>query len=205
MSLTRILSATAEPVTLDELKKHLRISTADSSENTLLSGFISAARSMAENYTKRQFLPAQWRLALESFPGATGIIELPRPPLSTLACGTLATGISVAYIKDTTIVDDSTTVPATAFAIDMNSEPGRIYPYYDNEWPSCVTDQKKDAVQITYISGYVTVPEPIRLWIMMKAGDLYENRGALSETQLYPLGHEFYMGLLDEFIILDFS
>jgi uncharacterized phiE125 gp8 family phage protein len=203
MSLKRVANATSEPVTLDELKHHLRLSTVDTSEDTLLSGMILVARSMAENYTKRQFLPAQWRLALESFPGATGIIELPRPPLSTLACGT-STGITVTYIKDTTIVDDSTTVPATAFAIDSNSELGRIYPYYDNEWPSCVTDQKKDAVQITYISGYATVPEPIRLWIMMKAGDLYENRGALSETQLYPLGHEFYMGLLDEFVILDF-
>ena len=204
MSLKKVANATSEPVTLDELKHHLRLSTADTSEDTLLSGMIVVARSMAENYTKRQFLPAQWRLALESFPGATGIIELPRPPLSTLACGTAATGITVTYIKDTTIVNDATTVPATAFAIDMDSEPGRIYPYYDNEWPSCVTDQKKDAVQITYISGYATVADAIKVWIMMKAGDLYENRGALSETQLYPLGHEFYMGLLDKFVIMDF-
>jgi uncharacterized phiE125 gp8 family phage protein len=204
MSLKRVANATSEPVTIDELKHHLRLSTADTSEDTLLTGMIVAARSMAENYTKRQFLPAQWRLALESFPGATCIIELPRPPLSTLSCGT-ATGVVVTYIKDTTIVDDSTTLVATSYTIDRDSEPGRIYPYYDNEWPSCVTEQKRDAVQITYISGYATVPESIKLWILMKAGDLYENRGALSEQQLYPLGHEFYMGLLDEFVILDFS
>ncbi len=204
MSLRIVTNATSEPVTLDELKHHLRLSTVDTSEDTLLNSLIVVARSMAENYTKRQFLPAQWRMVLENFPGATGLIELPRPPLTTLACGT-STGVIVTYIKDTTIVDDSTTIPSTVFAIDMDSEPGRIYPIYDNEWPSCVTDQKKDAVQITYISGYATVPEPIKLWIKMKAGDLYENRGALSETQIYPLGHEFYMGLLDEFLILDFS
>ena len=154
---------------------------------------------------KRQILPAKWKLILEDFPGDTGIIELPRPPLSSLACGTLSTGVTIQYYKDTTIVDDSTTFPATAFAIDMGSEPGRVYPFYDNEWPSCVTDEKKDAVQISYTSGYATVPESIKVWIMMKAGDLYENRGALSETQLYPLTHDFYMGLLDEFVILDFK
>jgi len=204
MPLLRIADATSEPVTLDELKHHLRLSTVATAEDTLLNSLIVVSRNMAENYMKRQILPAKWKLVLEDFPGATGIIELPRPPLSTLKNGD-STGITVTYIKDTTIVDDSTTFPSTAYAIDMNNQPGRIYPYYDNEWPSCVTDQKKDAVQITYISGYATVPEPIKLWITMKAGDLYENRGALSETQLYPLGHEFYMGLLDEFVILDFE
>ena len=205
MSLIKISSATSEPVSLDELKHHLRLSTVDTSEDVLLNSLIVVSRSMAENYMKRQILPAKWKLTLECFPGDTEIIELPRPPLSSLTCGTLSTGVTIQYYKDTTIVDDSTTFPSTAFAIDMGSEPGRVYPFYDNEWPSCVTEEKKDAVQISYTSGYATVPESIKVWIMMKAGDLYENRGALSETQLYPLGHEFYMGLLDEFVILDFK
>lgn len=204
MSLIRVSSATSEPVTLDELKHHLRLSTVDTSEDVLLNSLIVVARSMAENYTKRTMLPTKWKLVLEDFPGDTGIIELPRPPLTTLAHNVTSTGVTITYYKDTTIVDDSTTFPSSAYAIDMSAEPGRIYPFYGNEWPD-VTDEKKDAVQITYISGYATVPEPIKVWIAMKAGDLYENRGALSEKQLYPLGHEFYMGLLDEYVILDFK
>lgn len=209
MALICLTSATSEPVTLDDLKHHLRLSTTDTAEDVLLNNLIVVSRTMAENYMKRQILPAQWRLILEDFPGTTGIIELPRPPLSTVVCKDVATGVTITYIKDTTIADDSTTVGATVFAIDMVSQPGRIYPTYGNEWPSCVTDEKKDAVQITYISGATVVPEPIKVWIMMKTGALYENREGIVETQqfrtLQPLGHEWFNGLLDPYIILDMS
>lgn len=197
-----LTSATGEPVTVEEVKSHLRLETTNDDE--LIDGLIPVARLNAENYMKRQIMPATYKLILPNFPNDTAVIELPRPPLSTAS-----SNVSVQYYLDTTIVDDATTIPSTVYTVDYQREPGCIYPIYDNEWPSCVTDYKKDAVQITYKTGYLNrskVPEPIKHFIKMFVGSLYENREPLYEgrfmNQLQPLDRAFYHGLLDPYVII---
>lgn len=200
--LVMLSSATAEPVTVEQVKAHLRITTND--DDLLLENFIISARSAAENYMKRQIMPVQWRVILDTFPGTTGAIELPRPPLSTAS-----TDISITYFKDSTIMNDSTTVASTSYTIDYDREPGCVYPSYGNDWPDDVTDERKSCVFVNYKSGYATVqkvPEPIKLWIKMKVGSMYEFREPISESkysgEVSQLRHEYYNGLLDPYVIV---
>jgi len=105
----------------------------------------------------------------------------------------------VTYIKDTT-VGDTTTVGSTVFTIDNNSEPGRIYPSYGNEWPSDVRDER-NAVTIQYVSGYSTCPEEIKNWIKMRVADMYENREGLTPEQIYRIPRTYIDGILDPYTI----
>lgn len=76
--LQRTVEPTAEPVTLTELKSHLRVE--DNTDDDLITGLGIAARDYVEKQTSRQIMPATFTLTLDSFPGGDGIIELPRPP-----------------------------------------------------------------------------------------------------------------------------
>jgi hypothetical protein len=96
-------------------------------------------------------------------------------------------------------------VASTAFTIDYYSEPGIIYPSYDNEWP----DPKEipNAVRVTYYSGYSTpanVPEAIKHWVKLRVGSMYENRESLmvgTGNFISELPHSYVDGLLDEFVV----
>ena len=198
MSLKRITAPSTQCVTVSEVKDFLRLQ-GTTSEDYLLLAFIKAAESYAENYMKRSINKQQWELRLDDFNGHDGDIELPRPPLTTVS-----SEVVVNYVKDTT-AGDTTSISATALTIDYQSEPGVLYPSYDNEWPD--PRDEKNAVRITYYSGYATpalVPESIKQWVKLRVGSMYENRESLmvgTGNFISELPHSYVDGLLDEFVV----
>jgi uncharacterized phiE125 gp8 family phage protein len=201
MALKRITAPSTQCITVDEVKDFLRLQ-GTTSEDYLIQSFIKSAESYAENYMKRSINKQQWELRLDEFPDLdekAQDIELPRPPLSTVS-----SEVVVSYVKDTTL-GDTTSVASTAFTIDYFSEPGIIYPSYDNEWP----DPKEipNAVRVTYYSGYSTpanVPEAIKHWVKLRVGSMYENRESLmvgTGNFISELPHSYVDGLLDEFVV----
>jgi len=194
--LTLVSESTIEPVTVAELKTYLRMESTDSTaEDGLLGNYIVVARKQAEHLTRRALIVKTWQLRLDDFANDTAIIELPKPPLSTVS-----TNVSITYVKDTT-AGDTTTIGSTVFTVDFNSEPGRIYPAYGNEWPDSIRDQKH-AITIQYISGYSTalIPQPIVQWIKMRALDMFENRESLTEARIEEIPRNYVDGLLDEYV-----
>lgn len=198
MPLKRITEPTTQCVTVDDCKDFLRMQ-GTTSEDYLIQAFIKSAESYFENYTKRALMRQQWELRLDDFNGHTGDIELPRPPLSTNS-----SDVMISYIEDTT-VGNTTTINATAVTIDYYSAPALVYPSYDNEWPD--PRDEKNAVRITYYSGYSTqslVPEQIKHWVKLRVGAMYEHRGAVmvgSGNFITELPHSFVDGLIDEFVV----
>lgn len=188
-------SATSEPVTIGEIKAHLRISSTD--EDDYLSGLITVARSEAENYMKRQIMPATYKYTIDDFPGDTGVIELSMPPLSTVS-----SNLVITYIDDDSAVQ---TLSATAYNVDTASWCPKIRPSYDNEWPDTVLDYA-NSVSIQYVTGYASrdkVPHPIKHWIKMKVGAMYEHREPLIEgNALQTLSYQHFNGLLDPYVVI---
>lgn len=201
MALKRITAPSTQCVTVDEVKDFLRLQ-GTTSEDYLLQSFIKAAESYAENYMKRSISKQQWELRLDEFPDLdekAQDIELPRPPLSTVS-----SEVVVSYVEDNT-AGNTTSMASTAFTIDYYSEPGIIYPSYDNEWPD--PKEIKNAVRVTYYSGYsnpANVPEPIKQWVKLRVGSMYENRESLmvgTGNFISELPHSYVDGLLDEFVV----
>lgn len=192
-----------EPVTLAEAKLWIRhgLASSDTSEDAMISAMISGAREIAEERCKRSFVNHTYEIIRDSFPDdSTGPIKLPRPPLSTVS-----SDLTITFVEDNT-VGNSTSVAATAITVDHHSEPGRVYPSPDNEWPSCVAD-RPDAITITYKAGNNSVcPQPVKDWIKMRVAGYYAQREAfVAGTMLTPMSRDFIDGLLDPFRILEVS
>lgn len=168
-----------EPVTLPELKNHLRIDTA--LEDTLLSNFIVAARDYCEKYQGRAYITQTWDLFFDDWPESP--FQIPLPPL-----------LVVNTIKYTDSAGTISTLAATDYQVDIDSHKGRVSLAVSKLWPT-VTLRALNGVEINFDAGYglapVDVPERIRTAIMLMAGNFYEHREATDIKVL----HEIALGV----------
>ncbi len=202
MSNRIITPTTGEPVDLITVKAHLKIES--TVEDHLIEGYIRAARAYAENYTGRQFMPAVREQKFNCF--YSSAMELPYPPLAT----TEATAVAITYID---YAGNSTTLSTAYYWIDGGGDnlPGRVVLKHDQTWPE--TQDQKNAVSIQYPCGYalssnstITVPEPIKLWIMVRVAQIYEHRQPILTGRDVPLAElpaNYIDGLLDPYTLIE--
>lgn len=205
MALIQITAPATEPVTLAEIKQHLRIPDSTSGGSTAEDSYLymlgKVARKQAENLIKRQCIHATWQLVLGKFPDK--IIELPRPPLSTVS-----TDISITYVDSSGATQ---TVPTTAYTIDRTAVPPRIFPSTAVEWSDYeVSTERPNPVTVQYVSGYSSVastaiPDNLKLWILMKTAQLYEYREPVSNDQFREVPRDHFNGLLDDLCVITLS
>lgn len=136
---TRTVEPYTEPVSLDEVKDHLRIEFTD--HDSQLLGLITASREWVEEYLRRAIVQQTWKYYLQSWPSSDEF-ELPFPPLQ-----------SVTAIKYTDSDDSETTWDSDEYEVDTDSEPGRIVLAYGETWPS-TTLHPKNPIEIEYVAGY---------------------------------------------------
>lgn len=164
MATTTTVEPTQEPVTLVDMKAHLRVD--GNEEDDLLRGYVVAARRLAETITKRRFITQTIRVDLDGFPD--GEIVIHESPLQ-----------SVSSITYTDTSGNSQTLSSSLYQVNARTEPGRIAPAYQQIWPSTRCDDY-NAVTVTAVVGYGatpdTVPQGIRLAIKLLAANFYENR-----------------------------
>jgi len=161
-----ITPISVEPVTLTEVKLHLRLNS-DSTEDSLLTILIKAAREYCENYTGRAFATQTLEMYLDQFPACDYII-LPRPPLQSVT--------SVIY-KDSTAV--STTMTATTqYITDTDSDIGRVVLPYGLSWPS-FTAYTVNPIKIQFVCGYSLLPDSLKEAMLLLIGHWYANREAV--------------------------
>lgn len=129
-----------EPITKAEVRTWLNItesSPADSEQDALLDGLISAAREKAELLQGRDLIPKQYDLYLDYL---CGDIEL-RTPL-----------VSVDLVRYTDSDGNTITLSeGTDYVVDTAR--GLIHPPYGETWPS-FTPAPSSAVLIRFTSGY---------------------------------------------------
>lgn len=202
-SLRIMTDATAEPVTLDEVKIYLRLQATYEDEDDLLTRWIKEARKEAEHKTRRACLPQTWKLFLDNFEST---MVLPRAPLSSNT-----TDVVITYLDEAS--GQSTTLPSTYYTVDYDSEPGRVRLAYDSDWPDVYP--VPNAVQISFVAGFKlntavtpttdTCPEGIEDWIMMRVAQKYEDRKPTVDRQTNLIDRQFVDGLLDEHILIEVS
>ena len=140
MPLRIITPPAIEPVTLTELKAHLRITHDD--EDSILATYLQAARMYAETtLCWRAFIEQELEMTKDYFPS---VFSLPRPPLQSVT--------SITYrLRDGTVE----TIDPADYIVDTDSEPARIVPAVDERWPSD-TLYPVNAVRVRYTAGYPT-------------------------------------------------
>ena len=195
MPTDRITDATTEPVTLAEAKVHLREPLEDADNDTYIAALITSARLDAEHRLQRTLITTTWRLTLDAFPA---VCAGARDDAIRLAMGRVIAVQSITYVD---AAGATQTLAADQYRVDLSGDVARITPAYGLSWPT--TRAVTGAVQVNYTAGYgasaAAVPAPIKSWIKLAMGDLYDQRSRSAERPAVP--QHFADALLDPYRI----
>ncbi|RDI51228.1 head-tail connector protein [Microvirga subterranea] len=171
MRLQLITPPAVEPVTLDEVKDHLRVT--NDLEDDLLSNLITTARQKLDGprgLLGRALITQTWTATLDGFPR---VIDLPFAPVSA---------VSAITYRDTTGIEQTLAADAYMVAGLLDDHLTAISPVCGKSWP--FIPYSPGRVSVTFTAGYgdapEDVPEPIRTAIKMLVGHLYKNREAVT-------------------------
>ena len=163
-------------VSLADVKAQCRIDA--SAEDGLLELLIAAVQQACEDQLGRTLMAATWETVLAGFHVcAGGDLPLARPPVRSV--------VSVKFLDAAGV--EQTLDPA-AYLLDNVSHPPRLVLAHDAAWPA--TPAVPNAVRVRFSAGYATpsdVPAPVRQWLLLHIGHLYQNREATSAQTLQPL------------------
>nr|WP_311528697.1 head-tail connector protein [uncultured Ralstonia sp.] len=172
----------AEPVSLAEVKLHLRVDISD--DDALILALISSARQMAETLTNRQLLSATWNLVLDAFPGPSLMGVPAGTPYSIPAHAILIPKGPVQAVSSITYLDMNTdliTMPPQDYVVTSTDDLTRITPVFGKIWQP--TLPQIGAVGVQFVAGYgdsTLVPAGIKHWIMLRVDSLYNQRGEVA-------------------------
>jgi uncharacterized phiE125 gp8 family phage protein len=178
MTLVRTVGPSAEPVTLAEVKAHLRLD--HGSEDDLLSGLIRAAGEDVERTTGLALLDQAWRLVLDAWPrdGCVAIMVHPvREILSVTAYGSEG---------------EASVINPARYQADTVSRPARLHFVGPPEALRVL-----NGIEIDFTAGFgeagTDVPDLLRRAILLLVAHWYEFRASFGpddQPVSYPAGYE---------------
>ncbi len=154
-----------EPVSLYELREHVRLIDQNQERDTQLTDYEVAARVHVEQVkTWRALVNTTYDQYFDTFRS--------RMPLDWPPTG------SITSVKYTDINGDEQTVDSSVYELGECSGVGVLRLQYNQEWPSDVRGHPDDIV-VRLVAGYgataASVPAPIRAAIKIMVADMYEN------------------------------
>jgi uncharacterized phiE125 gp8 family phage protein len=168
MSLQVTTPPTAEPITLDEVKARLRLTT--SNDDTTILQQITAAREYAEKLTGLSLAAKSYLQTMDRFPHPYDPIRLMRPPLLSVT--------SVTYL-DCTLT--SQTWDPSEYYVAANNVPALIVPKPGIVYPD--TGRVPGAVAVAFLTG-ADCPEMLKEGIRQLTVHIYEHPDAVTSEGL---------------------
>ncbi len=153
-----------EPVTLTEVKAHLRLDF--DSEDDLLNSLITTARQYLEERTGLALITQVWRLCLDDWPNSD-CVTLGKTPVSTIN-----------LIEQFDSEGTATSLDITGMLLDGQSRPARIYTSKQSK-----PEQAINGIEITFTAGFgesIDVPDLIKRAILIHISHMYEFRGVVT-------------------------
>lgn len=193
-----ITDPSVEPVSVDDLKAHSRVTLND--EDAVIAGYISAAREYIEGQTGRALAIQTREASFDEFLArhrsphhrpVHGFINQMMPgyirqfnDVIHLGLSPLISVESVKYLDEygvEQVLDQSN------YIANVRSEPGTIQPAIGKQWPA--TASIVDSVRVTYVCGYETPPAILRQAILFLAAHWYEQRQPLNSGNVSEIPH----------------
>ncbi|OJU02744.1 MAG: hypothetical protein BGN83_15955 [Rhizobium sp. 63-7] len=178
MTYALIAPPVAEPVTLAEVKAHLRLDGDD--EDVLLGALVKVAREHLERCTGLLMLSQAWRLYLDDWP-VDGVIRIARGPVQSVET-------VVVYDEGGAALD----VPLDGHVLDGGGRPARLV------LNQCVkTARAVNGIEIDFVAGFgdaaVEVPDTLRRAMLLHVAHMFAYRGVVppdSQPASVPAGYE---------------
>lgn len=184
MSEILVSAPPVEPVTVAEVKAQTVLE--ESEDDSLLAGFITAAREYVEDFIHRRLIQQTWQLRFDSFPSC-GYFELPQAPAQSVT--------SITY-TDAGQSPNVQTLSTDVYDLDSGVLPGVVFLQYNQVWPS--NRNHRNDIVVTYVAGYApsgsplsqttyagNVPQRIKQAITMLCADSYRHRETKMPMQAY--------------------
>ncbi|MEZ5776025.1 MAG: head-tail connector protein [Hyphomicrobiaceae bacterium] len=163
MTLVPIGLPAVEPLTLAEIKSHLRLDHGE--EDALIASLLSAARLHLEMLLSSAFVTQSWRLVLDRWPD-DGIVAMPLAPVRTIDEVRLRDGSGASVVID------------AARWFLAPGPPARLAPGGSMIWPQ--PGRPIAGIEIDFTAGFGDtgddVPGPIRQALRLLVADWYERR-----------------------------
>ena len=181
-----------EPLTLAEVKAHIRVDTTD--DDALIPLLITAVRQHVEQITARSLLTQKWAYTTDGFyQPESATIRLEKGPITSID--------SINYLA----MDGTTQVmPATDYIADLTGQLARITPRFGKIW--AITLPQIASVTVNFTAGYGAasdVPQGLKQWMKLRIGSLYENReDVLVGARIIVVEMPFVDSLLDPYRIV---
>lgn len=166
----RTMAPAATPLSLDEVRSHLRVDHHD--DDTLLEALIDVVTERLDGYTGvvgRALITQTWRQEWSDFPRSRWL-SLPLSPVQSVV---------VQYLDESETL--RTLDAAVYYLVNLPHGPF-VELDEDSNWPD--TADRPDAVQVTIVCGYgdaaADVPRPLRQAALLMLSELYEHREAVA-------------------------
>ncbi|MBW6421259.1 head-tail connector protein [Rhizobium sp. XQZ8] len=168
MTYAQTTPPSAEPLTLAEIKVHLRIDGTD--EDALLTSLIATAREHLERETGLCLITQSWRLYLYRWP-KDGIARIEKYPVRTIDAVTV-------YEADGAAVE----VPLEDHLLDGEGRPARLW-LKSPPTPG----QAMNGIEIDFSAGFgeagADVPDTLKRAMSIHTGHMFAFRGVISPDQ----------------------
>lgn len=177
MILTRTHPPTEQPVTLAEMKEHLRVQ--HDAEDVVIFNLVNAATESVENRIGKAFVDQTWAY---SFYSPSGVVFLPKVPLIEVES---ITYFDVDGVEQTEDLDN--------YWVNSYVDKAAVEPRSGFAWPT--TAIRRDAITIAFRAGYGSqgaVPNDLKTAVMMTVQHWFHNRGVTSNLAQneFPMGVE---------------
>ena len=181
MGLTTVTAATQEPISLSEIKDHLRLTS--TSEDGLLAGFILAAREWVEGQTHTLCVTQTLDYTIDDgwpYIETNGLcrqrIELPVRPVASVT--------SVQYVDSNGATQ---TLATDQYVVRTDGPVPFIAPAYAVIWPTVRIQPA--AITVRFVAGYAAsdVPQSLIQAIRYLTAHMYANRDIVSMQQFTEL------------------
>jgi uncharacterized phiE125 gp8 family phage protein len=163
MGLKLLGGPAAEPLTIDEVKAHLRVD--GTNEDALIASLLLTSRLHIETALGLALMTQQWRLVLDAWP-ANAIVKLPVAPVQ-----------SITEVRVVNSDGAMTTMPVSDYSLEATGRPARVVSG-DKSWP--LPGRKTGGIQIDFTAGFGNtadaVPSPIRQALLLLIAHWYEHR-----------------------------
>ena len=171
-----------EPIGLDEVKAHSRITIDD--DDLLIQELILAVRQATEQKYNLAFVTQTWTLSLRRF---FPEIQFPVRPVQSIT--------KIEYL--TTLPTTYSVLASTVYLSDLKWRPPRLILAPGANCPQ-LADDRPGSVVITFKAGYgdtaTSVPPHVRRYLAIKVADAYEQRESFSADTMSKV--DFVEGLI---------
>ena len=176
MALTIFTDVTAEPVSVDDQKSHLRIDTDD--DDAYIATCITAARQWIEGQTKRAIMDHTWDYGIDyCWPSKNGRrrIDFPLNPVTAQASPST---IVITYVDDNGAAQ---TLAQTQYTVSGRRHGSFIVPAFGVTWPS--VRLVPDAVTVRFRAGDSdNIPQELHRAVLILAAHYYEIRETAADA-----------------------